>query len=338
MFIYDIVDPQELQGYVRSLQFPQFEVFDRFLPDVEIDDLEYRFNKGALSDQDVAQFRTFDTEAGIATRPGVARVSGELPPISRKIRLGEEDRLRLRSLLSGGDRTGQVRQIFADAKNMVRAVTGRIAQAKGQALYDGKVVINENGMQATVDFEIPGTHRVAAGTAWSNPAADIISDLAAWRKTYLDTNGVPPAVALTSTAVLGNMLKNTIIRAMGGAAVGQPFLRRTYLDQIILDFGLPPLLIDDTVIKVNGVATRVIPQDRLVFLPSGDEPLGSTMWGITAEALELADEGQIELRQAPGKVAVVEKTFDPVSLWTKGAGISIPVVANADLLLTADVQ
>lgn len=340
-FVYDLVDTEELQGFVRNVPITRGENLRAFLPSREIPDLEYRFIKGGLNDPDVANFRAFDTESSIAKRAGLTRVSGELPPISRKVRLGEEDRLRLNSLLTGGGNgTAEQRAqaMFDDAANMARAVQNRITQEVGRSLYDGKVVINENGLVASVDFGIPGGHRVSAGTVWSNPASDPITEMASWQQTYIDTNGEPPGVALTSTAVVNHLLRNTIIRGMGGigGTVG-PILRRVTLDAILSDLGLPRLLVDDTTVRVNGAATRVIPADRFVYLPAGDEPLGATLYGITAEALELAEEGQIELATAPGIVAVVEKEFDPVSLWTKAAAISLPIIANAELILTADV-
>lgn len=340
-FIYDLADTQELTGYVRNVPITRGENLRTFLPSVAISDLEYRFAKGGLVDPDVAQYRAFDTEAGIAKRPGIARVSGELPPLSRKVRLGEEDRLRLNSLLSGGGNgtaDQRIQAIFDDAGNMARSVQARITQAVGQALYDGRVIIAENGLSATVDFGIPAGHRVTAGTVWSNVASDPITDMTSWKQTYIDTNGVEPGVMVTSTTVVNYLLKNTILKGMGGLGnlVG-PILRRNTLDVIVQELGLPMIMVDDTTVRVDGVATRVIPANRVVMLPMPEEPLGSTLYGITAEALELTEAGQLQLSQAPGIVAVVDKTFDPVSIWTKAAAIALPVVANAELILTATV-
>jgi hypothetical protein len=58
---------------------------------------------------------------------------------------------------------------------------------------------------------------------------------------------------------------------------------------------------------------------------------------VTAEALELQAEGKIVSRQAPGIVAVVEKTFDPVATWTKVAALALPVMTAPSLLMVADV-
>lgn len=339
MLIYDLADPQELLGFVRNLPFSDFTL-EQFLPNQTLDDVEYRFTRSDLVDQDVAPYRAWDAEAAIGSRQGLSRVMGEIPPISKKIRLGEEQRLRLRSLQLGGD-TGQiVDAIFDDAANMTRAVQARVEQARGRALYDGKFVVNENGFIQTLDFGIPGDHRVVpSGALWSNAAAVIIADIRAWVDKYVEDNGFPPAFALTSTAVVTNMLKNTEIRTYAASLSGTPALvTRTQLDAVLGAYDLPPIVINDELVRVNGVSTRVIPSDRFILLPPAGSGLGRTFWGVTAEALELASEGQIVANQAPGLVATVDKTFDPVAIWTKASAVTIPVIANPKQIITADVQ
>lgn len=338
MLVYDLAEPQELQGFIRNIPFPTFTL-EQFLPNETLDDIEYRFIRDDTVDQDVAPYRAWDAEAAIGSRQGLSRIMGEIPPISKKIRLGEEQRLRLRSLQLGGDTGALVARIFGDAANMTRAVQARVEQARGRALYDGKFVVNENGFIQTLDFGIPGGQRVTAATVYTNPAAAIITELRSWMDLYVDTNGIRPGALLTSTAVVTSMLKNTEVRTMAASLAGTPSLvTRTTLDQVISSFDLPPIIVYDTSVRVAGSATRVIPNDRIVFLPPAGENLGRTFWGITAEALELASEGQIVATQAPGLVAVVDKTFDPVALWTKAAAVVIPIIANPKLLLTADVQ
>lgn len=335
--IYDMVDPQELLGFVRSLAFPNFTL-DQFLPNRPIDDLEYRFMKADLVDQDMAPFRAWDTEAPIGKRQGLSRVTGELPPLSKKIRLGEEERLRLRALESG-NQAPLIAQIYDDAASMTRAVQARIEKARGEALYDGKVVINENSMQATVDFNIPAGNRVAPATLWSVTAtATPVTDVRTWVEAYVALNGIAPGVALTSTRVVSNLMKNAEIRTLAGSLAGTPaMVTPETVGAVFAAYGLPPFVTYDTQVRVDGVSTRVIPDDRVVFLPPAGEPLGQTFYGVTAEALELRSEGKIVATQAPGVVAVLEKTFDPVATWTKAAAIALPVIANPGLIITADV-
>ena len=103
---YELVPPAILTQYVRQFDNevlkPQAQfVLGRWMPDLFIDDLEYRIRKASLQDVDAAEYRAWDTPARLTGRPGVSRIQGEIGPISRGIMLGEEERLRTRALLAG---------------------------------------------------------------------------------------------------------------------------------------------------------------------------------------------------------------------------------------------
>jgi hypothetical protein len=338
MLIYDLVDPQELIGFVRNLEFDQFQL-NQWLPDNNITDIEYRFRRGRLTDQDAATYRAWDTEAGIAARQGTQRVSGELAPISRKIRLGEEERLRLAALQSGSN-AAIVDAIYDDAANMTRAVRARAELARGQALSTGKVTIDEDGFVAEVDFGVPEDNFVTAGTLFSDAAnADVVVESQAWMEYYDEvTDGLVPGVGLTSRKVLNNLLRNATFRALAATMAGAPqLITLDTVQSVLAAFGLPPLLPYETRVRVDGVSTRVIPDDVIIYLPPAGENLGETLWGVTAEALEMAGEGYIQLQEASGLIAAVEKTTDPVGTWTLATGISLPVIANPETLMVAKV-
>jgi hypothetical protein len=340
--IYDLADPQELQGFVRAAaneaERNEF-VLAQFLPNLNIDDIEYRINRGTLRDQDAALIRSWDTESPIGNRQGVERILGELPPISKKIRLGEEERLRRRAL-ERGNNNQLVDAIFDDAANMARAVIARIEMLRGEALWSGSITINENGVNQTIPFGRAAGHtNVAPGILWSSVAtATPIQDEQAWVQTYVDENGVRPGLALTSTRVVNYLLLNAQYRSMAAQnGITPAFLSLAGLNQIRATYNLPPIAVYDVKTRVSGTATRVIPDDKFIYLPPAGEPLGRTFFGTTAESLELVGANQINVDQAPGLVSVVEKTFDPVATWTKAAAIAFPVLVNPNLTFAADV-
>lgn len=342
--IYDLADPQELQGYVRGIQQEEEAnrfTLSQFLPNDNIDDIEYRITKGSQTDQDAAVLRTWDSESPIGSRQGASRIMGELPPISKKIRLGEEERLRQRALLRGNaDTTEIVNAIYNDAKNLTRSVLARIELLRGEALYAAQLTIDENGVEQTIDFGRDASMEVTPGTVWSTTAtATPVQDVNTWTQAYLDRNGVRPALALTSQAVISNLLLNDEIRTLAASISGTPsIVSEQTLQTVFAAWGLPPFVKYDTLVRVAGSQVRPIPNDRVIFLPPSNEPLGSTFFGVTAEALELVGAAQVASDQAAGLVSVVEKTYDPVATWTKVAGISLPVLANPDLAMMADVQ
>lgn len=340
--IFDLVNPQELQGYVRGLAYEQNLyrfTLSQWLPTEEIQDTEFRIVRGNLRDEDAATYRTFDTESPIAYRLAGTRITGQIPPLSRKIRLGEEERLRLEAVRTG-DTSALVDAVYDDAAKMTRAVLARIEMARGEVLHSGKLALNENGVAATIDYGRNPAHSVAPGTLWSDTVnSDPISDLRTWQQTYLLDTGILPAYAIISTAIASNLLRNSKVRTLASSIVGAPsIVSQLALNQVLDAFGLPVLVTYDTRVRVGGVSTLVIPNNKLIFMPPEEEPLGAVMTGITAEALELVNGGYLTTEQAPGLTSVVFKDYDPVATWTKTAALALPVLANPDLTFVATVQ
>jgi len=334
----DYIQPAELTGYARaSLADREINRFNlsQWLPSVPIDDLSYRFTKGGEGLTEAASFRSYDTESQIAARPGLTRSTGELPPISRKIRLGEYDRLRQRK----ADESIR-NSILSDAERMVRAVQARMELARGDALVNGTITLNENGVIATVDFGRAAGHSVTAGTPWSTVAtADVLADMIAWRSVYVDSNGEAPGAAVMSNTVLGYLLRNAGFRALAASLTGTPsMITQTAVQSVMDAHGLPPIYTYDAKVTVGGVSTRVIPNDVFLFLPApttdpDGTDLGATLWGTTAESLD----ERYAVEEAPGIVAGAYSTEDPIAIWTKAAAIGLPILANPDLSFKADV-
>jgi Phage major capsid protein E len=337
----DYITPAELTGYVReavaNLDINRF-VLSQWLPSRAIDDLVYRFTQGGEGLVDAATFRAYDAESPIGARPGATRVTGELPPISRKIRLGEYDRLRQRNAPA----PQFVQGILDDAERMARAIAARIELARGDALTNGSITLSENGViTGAISFGRSGSHTVTAGTLWSTVAtATPISDLTAWQTTYIASNGEPPGVLVGSTTIKGYLLQNAQIRTLAGSLAGTPALvSEDQMQAVLRAFGLPPFITYDAQVRVAGSATRTVPVNKLLMLPAptgspDGTDLGATLYGVTAESLE-ADYGLAGTE--PGVVAGSYKTNDPVSIWTKAAAIALPVLANPNLSFTATV-
>jgi hypothetical protein len=304
-----------------------------------VDDLDYRFLAGGEGLSDAGTYRAYDTEAPIGRRPGIRRVSGELPPISRKNRLGEYDRLRQRQLVDP-----VVLGLETDAVRLTRSIAARIELARGDALVNGSVTIDENDLVATIDFSRPSTSVVTPGTAWSDLVDSTpLTDLMLWNEAYIVENGQPIGAFVISTRVAGMLQQNSSLLKLLATVVGSPtLLSRDQLQSLIGSFALPQFIVYDAMVNVNGAATRIVPDNKVLLLPPPVAPddsdgtqLGGTFWGTTAESL---DPGYgIEQGDQPGIVAGVYNTQDPVALWTKASAIAVPVLANPQLGWVATV-
>lgn len=332
--------PVDLTGYVRaSLADYTANTFALagYLPNVPIDDLDYRLTRGGTGLIEAAGFRAYDAESPIGKRKGFARISGELPPISRKLRSGEYDRLRQRHV---ADQT-ILGSLLDDADNLVRQIAAGFEVARGIALVTGVTTITvEDAGTLSVDWLRNPGNTVTAATAHTSPDADILGDLLTWQQWYSDLNGELPGSCVISQQELALIMRNPAMRNVVFPGANQPsVISVAAINEALSAFGLPPFTVYRVQVSVGGVATPVIPANRLLYLPAPGasgapaNQLGATLLGTTAESLE-PDYGIVAGDQ-PGIVAGTYKTEDPVAYWTKAAAIGLPVLANPDLSFCA---
>jgi hypothetical protein len=334
--IDEFATPAELTGYARAALADRDEnqlTLDRWLPNRTINDLSYRFTRGGGGLTEAAVFRGFDASSDVGVRPGGARVSGELPPISRKIPVGEYERIKRRNV---DTQSAEIRDaMLDDGVRLARQIEARMELARGEALFNGSVNLNENGVQAGVDFGRNAAHSVTASTVWSTFAtADAYGDLSSWLDTYNNTNGRLPAYTLMSRTIYNALRRNVGLTKLANTQNPPTVLTRDGLNTVLADFDIPPVVIYDAQVSVNGVATRVTPVDKILFLPEFGDAVGQTLWGVPVEA----DDPRYGLAGDAAGVAVGGyKTEDPQTVWTRATAIALPVMAAPDLTFVADV-
>jgi hypothetical protein len=337
------VSPDALTTFVRNVPTPDAFTLNQLLPD------RY-FNRNTIDFAELtrtnrtARFRAYDGRLHVSERDTSTTKQVKLPPLSTSISMGELERLQLEFARTGGTNTAAiVDAIYDDATNLTREVQARMEQARGDVLTDGKFTLaGEGGLVMEADYGVPGGHIVAPGTPWSTVAtATIIANETTWIDTYVATNGFAPGGQVVSRRILNYMLQNAEIRTLAASLAGTPGLvTRPALDGALAAFGLPPIvLVYDTQVDVDGVSTRTIPDDRVIFVPPNIADLGYTAWGVSATSLELVNAAQTDLsfEDAPGIVGVVEKSGPPYREFTFVDAVGMPVLANPKLLMIADV-
>lgn len=342
--VYDaVVRPDALAAFVRQVPTPANQVLNTILPDRFIPDRRAKFDY-LLQTNRVAKFRAWDARIPMTVRDAPTLSEVEMPPLSVRSMIGEQERLQLESLrLNGTNEEPLVNAIYDDATNLTRQVHNRMELARGDVLADGKFTLTaENGLTLEADFAVPAGNIVTAATAWSTIAtATIIGDLTAWVNAYIALNGFAPGSMVISKQTLGYMLSNAELRTLSASLAGTPGLvTRPGLDAAVNAYGLPPIgLVYDTVVDVDGTSTRCLPANRVLLLPPNPSDLGFTAWGITATALELvgSSEADFSFADAPGIVGVVDKSGPPYRQETFVDACGMPILAQPKLLMVASV-
>jgi hypothetical protein len=329
----DLIDPVELTEFARLAADDfdaQVQSLARFLPNRQVADIMYAYDKGVDVLVDEAQFRAFDAEAQIGRRPAASRITGSILPISRKIPLSEYAQLRLRNAANDV----MVQQHFNDAARLARGIAARAERARGQLLETGKVTIDENGVTTEYDSGRAVGHTIstlASNDRWSAySTADPISDVMGWSDLIYAATGVRPTKLLVSSVVMAHLQRCDAIRGAFVAAAAAPTLATV---AGVRDAFVALASVDVEVYEAPAGLTGIMTSTK-VTLVTESVPMGSTLYGIPVEATEPSYVG---LSSQPGVVAGTWREHDPSVPWTKASALLLPVLASPDSTLNAQV-
>lgn len=339
----DIIDPATLTGYARAA-LADYEArkgtLARYLPNRDVADIVVRFVKGQTGLIPVAKFRAYDAEPEIGKRQGGKRVTLELPALGQNIPVSEYEQLRLR----GGtvDEDLALVTIQNTTNQVVRAVADAIERLRGIVLSTGKATIDEDNYQSDDDFARPEEHQLIADDDWENTAVSRLEYLQSLVDIFEDTTGEAPGSILMPKRVFRSLSSGDEFQLQlvnGGAR------RPSDADvkAIVVGSDLPPIEVYDRRVSVDGVTTRVLPDDTLLLLPAPVDPddwegtdLGATFWGRTLTSTD--GEWAIDDAEQPGIVAgVYRNEKPPMGIEVISDAIGLPVLANAEKSLAAQV-
>lgn len=320
MDIFDEISPAELtataRGYLDATE--ESDVTAALLPNEPAGDIRVEFDvvSGAGRRTEGAPLRSWDAESAIGGGRGVERRFAEVVPSSWKVRFGEYERLRR---LNQTDDESVANAAAGRIREVTDVIINRLRGLRSEAILTGGLAINEGGVVQTVNFGRRPDFTTTAGTPWDAAGADPLGDMEAWVEAFSDENDVEPEVAVMGRRAVA------ALRTYFGTEDGPASLEavRTRFDEE----GLPRLVLNTN--------RRVLSQQHVVLAVPGEDALGSTVWGPTAESQDerygLADADQ------PGLVVGIYTTVDPILWWVHGAAAYLPVLKNANLSLVAEV-
>lgn len=339
------VQPDDLTTFIREVPTPGQLTLLNEMPVRYLDDNTVDFAEIVRTNR-TARFRSFDGRVHVSRRDAGSEKRVKLLPLSSSLEEGEYERLqRTFARLQGGNPAALEQAAYNDAENLTREVQNRLEQAWGDVFADGKLTIAENGFAGEADFGVPANHLVAPAVQWTaaNKATMTpLTDLENWSDVYLATNGFRPARVRTSLIRIRAVARsNEVINAIKGAQTGVTRVSLAELNDFLAGEGLPVFEeAYETSVDVDGVTTRVLPDDKVVLLPPNLADLGYTAFGVSATALELvnAADAEMSFQEAPGIVGVIFKEDGvPFRQYTYVDAVAMPILANARRLLVADV-
>ena len=332
--VLELFNQKTMLDYSKTREYKSL-LGETLFPEVKHSTLEFDMIKGGSSLPTIASVHAFDTEAEIGSREA-SKQALEAAYIKRKMQITEKDLIALAQPRNEAEKNYLMQNVFNDVDTLVNGVRARVELMRIEALSKGKVTLNENGLNMSVNYHVPPDHQEALSGAglWTTDSADIIGDMERWADILTDK----PTRALTSTKILRSVLRNAkIIAALFGKDSGRIPTRQD-LNAFLQQHDLPVIAVYDAKYRkqaANGSYTshRYLDEDKFVMF--GDGTLGETLYGPTPEESRMLREGA-EVSSV-GKIItmVFEEGQDPVSTWTKAAATAIPSFHAADNVFQA---
>lgn len=284
-----------------------------------------------------AEYRAWNTESTIGSRPGMFRITGNLVPVSRKLPLQEDYVRMLRGARERGVPDEVRTEIFNDVERLVRMLRNRVERARWEVLDLATFTIGnpggvtypavENGLQMQVDYMRAGANRYSVGTFWDAVSPTILDDILSLVETASDAGvDIAGGAMVVSRSTMTTLLKDSGLRDLYDSVRPPGRLTATQLNSIFSDFGLPRIVGYDAKVKrrLANNTDSVVPiadPTRAYFVPSNN--VGYTLYGPSAYSGEPEAQGA---GQGGGPVVFVMKTLDPLTYWTVIDAPVIPVL------------
>lgn len=331
--VEEVFNTNELINYFKERKVVPM-LGEAIFPERKIQDIEFDMILGAGGLPVSASVHALDSKTQLASRQAIEKGAAELALIKRQIKLTEKDIIKVQNPRTDAELAFVLGQLYNDSEKMVESVKVRVEAMRMEVLSSGKLKIEENGVKVTLDYGIPDDNKKSFD--WSDTAkAKPLDDLDTLATAIETSSGARPTRALTSRKVMKAICNNTSVRKAVFGVNSDKVVTLTQLNELLTQMDLPQIAVYEGKYKVEtatGFETkRYFPENVISMF--GDETLGETIYGLTAEEIKLVGDGKMDMASMVGNIFVGTYTsIDPVGEFTKAAATALPTLPHGEEL------
>lgn len=308
---------------------------ESLFPERKIQDIEFDMILGTGGLPVTAEVHAFDTETQLASREAIEKGVASLALIKRKIKIAEKEIIKINNPRTDAELAFVLSQLYNDAEKMTDSVKVRVEAMRMELLSTGKIAINENKVKVTIDYKVPNGNKKSF--TWQNPEDDKpLDDLATLADAVESESGYRPTRALTSRKMVKAICNCASVRKAVYGVNSDKIVTLAALNELLAQLDLPQIVVYEGKYKKEtskGFATtRYFPENVISMF--GDETLGETIYGLTAEEVKLIGDGKMqESSMLDNKIFVGTYTsIDPVGEFTKAVATALPTLPHGEEL------
>lgn len=326
--ILSMISDADRLAFSQNYGIKRNYVGDTLFPDIKTENLEAEYERlsEGMDLPTAAKVHALDTEAVIGQRPDFEKVTVEKLLIKEKINQSERTRLLLNH---GVKESSIIDYVYDDMGRLADSVKTRTEIAKMEVLSTGRMTINENNVNMTINF---GVNKFKALSGWADPEHDILGDIEAMVAMATD-KGYTVNKAITSAKMWAYIKKNEGIQknVKGINGAGMIVTDAEAKNLLVSLYGLEVIVDTDAyaVVAADGktrTAKKFFNDNVFTVFAASNGKVGTGLWGITPEEEAY---GVFTAKSQKQFITVSQwATTDPVAEWTKASGVFIPVLPN----------
>ncbi|WP_461206921.1 major capsid protein [Clostridium sp. DL1XJH146] len=332
--IQDVFNTEELINYFKERQVAAM-LGESLFPEKKIQDIEFDMILGTGGLPVIANVHAYDTKTQMASRDAIDKGVASLALIKRQIKLTEKEIIKVTNPRTDAELSFVLSQLYKDAEKMTDSVKVRVEAMRMELLYSGKIAINENGVKVTVDYKVPTANQKSF--TWNAPTTDTpLADLETMAAAVETTSGYRPTRALTSRKIVKAICACDSVRKAINGVNSDRIVTLAQLNELLVQLELPMFLTYEGKYRKEGAKSfttvRYFAENKISMF--GDETLGETIYGLTAEEVKLIGDGKMEeASMLDNKIFVGTYTsIDPVGEFTKAVATALPTLPHGEEL------
>ena len=298
--------------------------------------------KGAGNQPVALRLSAYDSKSIRRDREGFEEYTTKMPFFKESMYVDEDMRQKLNMLIGNNNSAvvnSLIAKIFDDQIKLIVAARISLERMRMEALTDGTITLASNGEAYSYDYGIPVDQKTSATVNWSDPDADIITEVNNI-KDAMKAKGVEITRAICNNSVIKYLAKNKAIvnaiyvLAQGAISSVTGARALQYLEE---ETGITFYSYDNVYVNEDGTATKYVKDDTVVFLPEGT--LGETHFGTTPEESDLMAGRDAEVAIIDTGIAVTTYgTVDPVNKEMKVSMVALPSFERANEVYILNVN
>lgn len=323
------IDPATISGFVRGRleTYDENDALQAILPNIYEPAISVRFAVGEHGVTPMAELRDWDAQPDMLDLPAQKRRTIDLVAASSRIPITESDALLAN--LSGGE--GYLNLIYRAGDACAQSIYNRVKFLRAKVLATGKATVDQENFGLDEDFGRSTELTAEMSTLVTESTTDPIVELQDFVQIIEDKGGARPDIAFASTKAINAFLRHPAFASRNIEGFSRPATLGEVND-VLVSNDLPSLRRYNE--KVAG--QRLLPEDRLIFAPTNNPDVGSTVWGLT-ESVNKPEFGGISATM-PGAVAAVWTTDGTAGKTVVDADATVlPILKNADLTASLKV-